>query len=338
MTLKNGLRMRFSDFVNEGALNRRSTPMTLQPLFPLSYLQPSNIFDSENYADIKPWVQKAIADEEQKSNERLWRGERSAEYQLNERLTLIRFFRKYQKTGPLFKCIADRLELCERNNRCCSGACPECGRLLQRSFVRKSKYLIRDRLDIDGHELVAITIIPAEPIIKLGNLHTLDICNLQRRLRYALAKADIDIAVVAFDFSFNEDKDGKYKPFWSAHYYVITSVANKSRVRKILKRFFASDRRIPRPVKISAFDNSSRRRSYAFKTHFKRRIGVDAIKEGKDGTLRKCRNTSRQRLRAAERLELYTYLDHIGFAERFIFRGVKPVIKSSRVKFRATDA
>ena len=314
------------------------TPMQIQPLFPLSYLQPSNIFDSGNYADIKPWVQKAIAEEEQKPNERLWRGERSAEYQLNERLTLIRFFRKYQKTGPLFKCIADRLELCERGNRCCSGACPECGRLLQRRFVRKSKGLICEVVDKDGHELVAITIVPAEPIIRLGKLHTLYIRHLRRCLKYALAQASIDIAISAIDFSFNEDKDGRYEPFWSAHYYVITPVANKVRVRKMLKRLFASDRRIPRPIKISAFNNTAWHRSYAFKIQYNRRIGVDAIRQMEDGSTRKCRNTSRQRLRVAERLELYTYLDHIGFAERFIFRGVKPVIKSSRVKFRATDA
>jgi hypothetical protein len=312
--------------------------MQIQPLFPLSYLQPSNIFDSDNYADIKPWVQKAIAEEEQKPNERLWRGERSAECRLNERLSLIRVFRKYQKSRPIFKCIADRLELCERNNRCCSGACPECARLLQRSFVRKSKRLICEAVGKDGHSLVAISIIPAKATIGPGKLHTLDIGNLRRRLGYALAKAGIGVAIGAIDFSFNEDEEGKYKPYWSAHYYVITSVANKSRVRKLLKRLFASGRRIPRPVKISAFDNTSRRRSYAFKTQFNRRIGIDAIKKGKDSIVRNCRNTSKQRLRAAERLELYAYLDQIGLAERFIFRRVKPVIKSTKVKLEVIAA
>jgi hypothetical protein len=209
---------------------------------------------------------------------------------------------------------------------------------LQRSFVRKSKRLICEAVDKDGHSLAAISIIPAKAIIRPGNLHTLYICHLRRRLKYALAEAELDIAIAAIDFSFNEDKDRKYNPYWSAHYYVITSLANKARIKKILKRFFASDRRIPRPVKISAFNDSSRRRSYAFKINFKRRVGVDAIKKGKDGTMRKCRNTSNQRLRAAERLELFMYLDQIGFGERFIFRGVKPVIKSSGVKFRATDA
>ncbi len=311
--------------------------MHLEPLFPPSYLWPSKEFNSDNYSDIKPWAQKAIAEEEQKPNEQLWRGERSAEYQLNERMRLIRFFRKYQNSGPLYKYISDRLELCEKNNRCCSGACPECGRLLQRWFVRKSRYLIRDVLDTTGQQLVAITIIPAKPIIRPGKLHTLEVGNLLRRLQYALDKAGIDIAMGAIDFSFNEDKDGKYKPFWSAHVYIITSIANEARVKKILKKLFPSKQRIPRPIKISAFNNSRRRRSYAFKIQFKRRVGVDTFKTKKDGMTRKCRNTSRQRLRAVERLELFMYLDQIGLAERFIFRSVKPVIKSTGVKLRAID-
>ena len=55
-------------------------PMQIQPLFPLSYLWPSKDFNSDNYADIKPWVQNAIAEEEQKTSEQLWRGEPSANY------------------------------------------------------------------------------------------------------------------------------------------------------------------------------------------------------------------------------------------------------------------
>ena len=127
---------------------------------------------------------------------------------------------------------ADRLELCERGNRCCSGACPECGWLLQRRFVRKSKRLICETVDKDGHSLVAISIVPAKAIIRPGKLHTLYIRHLRRCLKYALAQASIDIAISAIDFSFNEDKDGRYEPFWSAHYYVITPVANEVKVSK----------------------------------------------------------------------------------------------------------
>ena len=298
----NGLRMPSGNCVNSGGENKGITSMQLEPLFDISTLIRKNS-NSDKYPDVKPWVIKAIAEEGQKPNSQLWkRLEPSAEYQLDERVRRIRFLRKYENNGPLIKEIADRLELCEQNNRCCSGACPECGRLLQRSFVRKSKSVIRDSVDKDNHELVAITIVPSKPIIGPGNLHTLDIRNLRRRLIYALDKAGIDVAIGAFDFSFNEDKENRYNRFWSAHFYIITSVANQNQARKVLKGLFLSSRRIPRPIKISPFNNSRLRRSYAFKIQFNRRIGIGPVMTRNDAMTRKCRNTSRDKLRAAERL------------------------------------
>jgi hypothetical protein len=63
------------------------------------------------------------------------------------------------------------------------------------------------------------------------------------------------------------------------------------------------------------------------KMHFTRRIGYDDQWVQKDGRIRTCRNTRSDRLRAIERLELLLFLDQLGFAERAIFRFVKPVIK-----------
>jgi hypothetical protein len=311
--------------------------MRPEPLSPLCYYGTDNCSLKE-YTDVKPWVSRAIAQEEKNPDTRLWKKERSAEFQYEERLRRVRFFRKHEDHESSARAIADRLELCERYNRCCSGSCPECGRLIQRWFVRKSKYLLRDVIDKADHQLVAMTIVPAKPIIGVGNLHTLDIGNLRRRLIYALDKAGIKMAIGAIDFSYNEDKQSQYNGFWSAHFYIITSVSNRARVKKILKQLFPAKRRIPRPVKISAFDNAARRRSYAFKIQFNRRIGINAIKTDRNGITRKCRNTSRDKLRAAERFELFTCLDQIGFAERFIFRSVKPMMQSTKVKLRAIDA
>ncbi len=75
--------------------------MQLLPLFPHSYLRPSKYFTSDNYADIKPWVQKAIAEEERNPNDQLWENEPSAVYQSIERFRLIKFFRKYQKSSEV---------------------------------------------------------------------------------------------------------------------------------------------------------------------------------------------------------------------------------------------
>jgi hypothetical protein len=261
--------------------------MQLEPLFPLSFL--TGISSARKYPDFKPWVITAIAEEEKKPDTQLWRKEPSAEYQLDERLRRIKFFRKHSKYDPPLNAIVDRLESCERRDRCRSGACPECGRLIQRWFVRESKRLIHDALDKDDRELLAITIIPNWPIIGRGNLHTLDIGNLVRRLKYALDKAAINVAIGAIDFSFNEDRDGNYEPFWSLHFYLITSVANERKLKRQLKKLFKAAPGIPRPVKVSRFDNSARRRSYAFKMAFHRRVGV-TNENRRDG--RKCRNTS----------------------------------------------
>jgi hypothetical protein len=67
------------------------------------------------------------------------------------------------------------------------------------------------------------------------------------------------------------------------------------------------------------------------KIHFYRRNGYNGTKN-RNGKIGKCRDTSGQKLRAAERLELFIYLDQIGLANRVIFWGAKPLVNSSRVK------
>jgi hypothetical protein len=114
------------------------------------------------------------------------------------------------------------------------------------------------------------------------------------------------------------------------HHYLIVSISDKSRVGIRLRELFTPTDKVPRPVKISSFTNNSRRRSYALKMIFHRRIGYNERKN-KCGNPRKCRNTSRDRLRAKERLELLIYLDQIGLAARVIFRGTRPVITAKGV-------
>jgi len=302
--------------------------MLIRPLFPFSFI--SGISSAGKSPDVKPWVIAAIAEEEKKPDTQLWKKEPSADFQYEERLRRIRLLRKYEKDYPKCKMIADRLEACEPRERCCSGACPECGRLLQRWFVRKSKRLIRDEIDKPGYTLVALSIIPYWSIARPGKLHTLDPANAQRRLKYALDKAGVGVLIGGIDFSFNEDKEARYKPFWSVHFYLITSVANERQVRQLRKIFKAAPG-IPRPVRVPRFDNNAKRRSYAFKIQFKRRIGL-TDENRRDG--RKCRNTDRDKLRSIERLELFMYLNQAGFEQRLIFRKVEPLIMGTKVRIR----
>ena len=201
----------------------------------------------------------------------------------------------------------------------------------QRWFVRRSRKFIAKHISRPEHDLVAVSIVPSSPAAGLGQLLTVDIVNLHRRLKYTLKKADLDVALAGIDFSFNEDHEQKYLPFWSPHFYLITSTEHKKMLGKKLRKLFSKTKEIPRPVQIKSFENIARRRSYALKMDFRRRIGYNDIKK-RNGKIRTCRNTSRDKLRAAERLELFMYLDRIGFADRVFFLSAKPVVKGQSVK------
>jgi hypothetical protein len=197
--------------------------------------------------------------------------------------------------------------------------------------VRRSKIFMAEHIIQDKEELIAISIVPRDAVRRPGQLHAVDIVNLQRRLKYALDKTRINVGIGAIDFSFDEDRKGRYQAFWCPHFYLITSTSKKNKLGDRLRKIYPRTTAIPKPVFISSFRNVSERRSYALKMKFTRRIGYHQVKNWNDKR-RKCRNASGDRLRASERLELFIYLDQIGLADRVIFRRAKPVVNSPKVK------
>jgi hypothetical protein len=280
-------------------------------------------------SNLKTWVAAAINAEEQKSLHQLWKGELTVDQAQENRLKRIRFLRKNAKSHGDALPVADRLEACCPKHRCLSAACPECGRLLQRAWVRESRSLI-SLLESPDIELVALSLVLPDSVVAQGALKSFDLKNMRRRLKSRLDDADVDVAVGAVDFSFNEDELGRYPGFWCPHVYLITTTADSRRLRRKLNGFECTTK-IPRPKKIVRFENTARRRSYAMKMRFERRIGYDDQQVRKE-KVRGFRNTRTDRPRAIERLEHLLFLDQIGFAERAIFRLVKPVIKD-RVKW-----
>ena len=286
-----------------------------------------------SYRDVRPWAKGAVAEEDKRPAKRLWKGERTPEQVKKEQAKRVRFLRKNGRTEPRADRLADRLEHCRPDQRCLSGACLQCAQLLQRWFVRQSRKFIANHLKTRERQLIAISIVPPDSPVLPGQLNTFSIVNFQRRLKYILAKADVRIAIGGVDFSFNEDRKGKYQPFWNPHFYLITRTAKRDQLRRALIKRCQKTPAVPRPIKISPFENTARRRSYALKTQFGRRIGYDQKKEGEDQA-RNCRNTSRDKLRAPERLELFLLLDQIGLAMRPFFLGVKPHVSSDGVRLK----
>jgi len=136
---------------------------------------------------------------------------------------------------------------------------------MQRWFVRTLKRFIVDNLNNPDCELVALSIAPDKPIVRPGNLSKYSVADFQRRLKYALDEADIEIAIGGVDFSFNEDRDGKYLQFWCVHPYVICSIEDAEYIGSVLRRFFKPSKQVPKPILVSPFKNKAWRRSYALK-------------------------------------------------------------------------
>ena len=302
------------------------------PRLPIDIFRSRRKFSPKNYSNVKTWVVKAIAEENKKPPDKLWEGEPSAETISDEQLKRIKFLRKHGKTNPTLILIADCLEQCDSRNPCCSGACPQCSRLFQRFYVRQSKKPIRDIIAREGKELIGICIIPSSPLVHPGQLKHFSIANFQRRIKAALDAANINSGIGGIDFSFNEDRDQQWHPFICPHIYLITSTDDREKLHQALETIFPETDEVPRPIKLPLFHNNAYRRSYSLKMIFKRRISHYKIR--KDNPTKKSRNTSNDDLRVDQRIELFRYLHQIGFAARVIFRGIKPEISNSKVRFR----
>ena len=305
--------------------------MKSKPKIPISISRSRRKFSRKKYSNAKAWVVKAIAEESKNPPDHMWKKEPPADYQFNERLRRIRFLRKHGKSNSELNLIADCVEQCEPRNRCCSGACPECSRLFQRFYVRHSKKPIHDIIAREGNELIGICIIPSSPLVRHGQLKHFSIANFQRRIKAALDAAGIKSGIGGIDFSFNEDRENKWQPFICPHIYFISSTDDRKELRRTLKKIFSKTDEVHRPIKLPLFHNTAYRRSYSLKMTFKRRISHYKMRKEKPT---KSRNTSTDKLRVDQRIELFKYLHQIGFAARILFRGLKPEISSSTVRFR----
>ena len=305
--------------------------MQTKPQFPFNISRSRRKYGQKKYANVKAWVVKAIAEKSNNPPHQMWKGEPSAETISEEQKRRIKFLRKHGKHDPELLLIADCLEQCDSRSPCCSGACPQCSRLFQRFYVRHSKRPIRDIIAPEGRKLIALCIIPSSQLVRHGQLKHFSIANFQRRIKAALDAANIKSGIGGVDFSFNEDRESKWQPFICPHIYLITSTNNREALRRILKSIFETSAEILRPIKLPKFKNIARRRSYSLKMIFKRRISYYKMRKDNQSINR---NTSSDKLRASERIELYKYLHQIGLAARVIFRGIKPELLNSKVRFR----
>ena len=207
---------------------------------------------------------------------------------------------------------------CAPHARCFSGCCPECGRALQRFVAAQCEKLLVPSKEYDAVSVVGRT------HRRLGRLHTLSVYKFQRYLRRALRKGHAGIAVGGLDLSFNEFPRTKQVSRWVPQFWLLIHNANRARWENVLRKKYPARALVPRPIKIQSWDGNIAAAGYALKTSFIRRRTIQTGRYAR-GEYLACQNTTHDRLRAAERVELFRYLHKIGLEARIVLLDVDKV-------------
>jgi hypothetical protein len=148
-----------------------------------------------------------------------------------------------------------------------------------------------------------------------------------RRTKDKLGRAHVATFIGGVDWSLNESKEKKHKPYWCSHVHGITVTNDTKALKRALKKKFPATYSIPRPIKVEEWDGETAALRYPMKPKPKRdrRISTDNGKRfnKKTGKNRKCRATDKQPLKSKDKLELLLHLDTIGIAGRLVQKKVQ---------------
>ena len=114
-----------------------------------------------------------------------------------------------ETAAPKAIALAGKLTTCSSRHRCLSGACPICGRALQRMCVDATRNLFDDH----GGEMLAVNVVMRRGWIELGDLIDDDIFD-ETRCRLGSALQDVNVpAFGGFDISLNEHETEEFAPY-----------------------------------------------------------------------------------------------------------------------------
>jgi hypothetical protein len=221
------------------------------------------------------------------------------------------------------------LDGCCPRHPCGNAACPACVGAFQHAFVRIATRFMK-RVDPGDGTIFAVSIIPADEMIKRSGLPGLDLTNFCRRMRERLKPIVPHCAwiILGVDLSLNSDKEKRWKPTWCPHLYGFaqTNLSRRELKAELKKLFPAYPPIVHRPVKVKRFKPSRYGTSYLLKPDFKRRITYLHSKgdRSKDAPLR-----SRRR---AELQQVLRWLDGTRISDRLLLIGLKTVRSNTGVK------
>jgi hypothetical protein len=241
----------------------------------------------------------------------------TAEQAAHQRDLLINALRRDRGAEAI--ALAAKLTACSSLRQCLSGACPICGRALQRMCVDATRNLYDDH----GGEMLAVNVVMRRGWIELGDLIDDDIFDKTRR-RLLRALEDVDVpAAGGFDISLNEHEMEEFAPYWAPHAFILVPARPLRRDEARFRQWFLGDAQTPRPIFIQDFDGRRAGRAYALKPDFCRRVTL-LPRTRSDGS-RSTFGTRTKPIWGPERVELALALDRAGLDARLFLRGYELV-------------
>jgi hypothetical protein len=239
--------------------------------------------------------------------------------------TLLRLMRRYADASSISR-VLEHLEVCTTSNPCLSGACPRCLLAFQRLCTAQIDGLLK--ANFTGSPVHAVSLI----VDVFEQLNASMIACYERQAKLWLFQAGVKHAFGGWDFSFNQPSWSSKGGEWAYQLWLLVPGFTKE-MKSALRSIVGKDPKVYRPLKASAFDGNLDGIAYAFKTDFVRRVSYVQEKEV-DGRIRRCRNTTAQKLRVSERLELYPFLDDLGLDGRVFLTGARPVRTKNGIAIR----
>ena len=248
----------------------------------------------------------------------------TAEQAAHQRDLLVNALRRDR--GAEAVALAGKLTTCSSRRRCLSGACPLCGRALQRMGVHATRNLFDDH----SGEMLAVNVVMRKGWIDSGDLTDDDVFDETRR-RLLRALRDMNVpAFGGFDITLNEHEMDEIAPYWAPHAFILLPSQQLRRREAKFREWFLSDARTPRPIFIQDFDGRRAGRAYALKPDFVRRVTL--LPRRRDDGSRSTFGTRTKPIWGLQRVELALALDRAGLDARLFLRGYELVASRGDVE------
>ncbi|MEW6437789.1 MAG: hypothetical protein AB1508_11565 [Pseudomonadota bacterium] len=236
----------------------------------------------------------------------------------NEREILVKRLRRPSICNDETEKLAAKLDGCSAEHRCLSGACPVCGRAVQKLFVKLANTLLKS----DERTYSTSSIVPREGRFRLPSTKRDLFRRIRKAIELACDDAGIEVLIGGFDPGVNEHINGAFAPHGQTQLWALGPQLQMLSGQKILRKTFPAKGANRRTVRIKEFDGQLNGIAYALKSDFFRRLSLPKLRDDAGNVLRR-RDTRNRDLRVSQQCDLALALDRAGLGARLFLRGVE---------------